>query len=257
MSYQSIELSIDQRVAHIVLNKPSTMNAFDRPLRDDLRDAVQACAANDDVLTIVISAAGRGFSSGTDLNEATTMSVYPLLDNEYKSLVNAIVDCPKPVIAAVNGACAGVGASIALACDLVMMSESAFIFLAFANVGLIPDGGMCWHLVRNIGYKRAYQIAIEGGRMTAAQCAEHGLANKVVADDKLVEEALAWARKLTAAAPRTLSLAKHAMQSAQRLDLDDTVRLEAGLQALCSTSEDGKEGIRAFLEKRKPVFTGN
>jgi len=257
MSYQSIEFAAKDKVAHIVLNKPGTMNAFDRGLRDDLRDAVQRAAADDAIQCVVISAAGRGFSSGTDLNEATSMSVYPLLDNEYKSLINAIVDCPKPVIAAVQGACAGVGASIALACDLMLMSESAFIFLAFANVGLIPDGGMCWHLVRNIGYKRAYQIAIEGGRLTADECVNVGLANRVVANDQLVEEALAWAQRLCAAAPKTLSLAKHAMQQAQRMDLNDTVRLEAGLQALCTTSEDGKEGIRAFLEKRKPVFTGN
>ncbi len=163
---------------------------------------------------------------------------------------------PQLTVAAVNGACAGVGASLALACDLMVMGESAFIYLAFANVGLVPDGGMCWHLARNIGYKRAYQVIAEAGRITAAQCLEYGLTNKVVNDDALLDESQAWAGSLAERAPLTLKYAKQALQQAMRKDLADTMREEAGLQALCSVSEDHKEGVQAFFDKRKPDFKG-
>ena len=256
MSYTAIEYSITDGIAHIVLNKPKSMNAFDAELRDDLREAVKASSANELVKVVVISANGRGFSSGTDLVEAQTKEVYSLLEGEYRPVIAAIRDCPKPVIAAVNGACAGVGASIALACDLVTMSESAFMFLAFAQVGLIPDGGMFWHLVNSVGHKRAYQLMIEGGRISASQCEQFGMANHVFNDETLVSETLSWAQKLSMAAPLTLKFSKQVLQQASEMNLYETLRLEAAAQSICSTSADGKEGIAAFLEKRKPVFTG-
>lgn len=256
MQYESILYTTTNRVALITLNRPETLNALNEPMRNDIFDALGRAANDAEVRAIVVAANGRGFSSGTDLQEAADKQTFTLLEEEYKPVFNRVMQCPKPVIAAVNGVCAGVGASFALACDLIVMGESAFIYLAFANVGLIPDGGMCWHLARGMGPRRAYQVIAEGGRVPAADCLGLGLANKVVPDEALLDEATQWAERLGQAAPLALKYAKLAVQQAMRNDLADTMRLEAGLQSMCATSEDGREGVRAFLEKRKPVFSG-
>ncbi len=257
MSFNHILYGINNRVATITLNRPEAMNAIHAGLRDDILAAVSGAASDPGVKVIVINAIGKGFSSGTDLQEASDKhDTYSLLEDEYKSVFNQILHCPKPVIAAVHGPCAGVGASLALACDLIIMGENAYIYLAFANVGLIPDGGMCWHLVHNIGYKRAYQVIAEAGRIIARDALDYGLVNKVVDDEKLHEEAQAWAERLSHAAPLTLKFSKQVLQQAVRMDLSDTMRLEASLQSMCSNSEDSKEAIQAFFDKRKPVFTG-
>jgi len=256
MPYQSILYSTANRVATVTLNRPETLNALNEPIRNDVYDALGRAMNDPEVRAIVIAANGRGFSSGTDLQEAADKQTYDLLEEEYKPVFNRVMQSPKPVIAAVHGVCAGVGASFALACDLIVMGENAFIYLAFANVGLIPDGGMCWHLARSMGPRRAYQVIAEGGRIPAGECLELGLVNKVVPDDKLLDEATQWAQRLAQAAPLALKYAKVAVQQAMRCDLSDTMRLEAGLQSMCATSRDGEEGVRAFLEKRKPVFTG-
>lgn len=257
MEYTRIGYEQQNQVATITLDRPKAMNAIDEPMRFELFHAFNAAMADDQVRAIVIRANGDGFSAGTDLQEAfERQDNYGLLEDQYRPLINQVLECPKPVIAAVQGACAGVGASIALACDLMVMGESAFIYLAFANVGLIPDGGMCWHLARNLGYKRAYQIIAEADRIPASRCLDFGLANKVVSDDALASEAQDWAERLATRAPLTLKYAKQALQQAQRKDLADTMQVEAGLQALCSVSEDHQEGVKAFFEKRKPEFQG-
>ncbi len=175
MEYTRIGYEQQNQVATITLDRPKAMNAIDEPMRFELFHAFNAAMADDQVRAIVIRANGDGFSAGTDLQEAfERQDNYGLLEDQYRPLINQVLECPKPVIAAVQGACAGVGASIALACDLMVMGESAFIYLAFANVGLIPDGGMCWHLARNLGYKRAYQIIAEADRIPASTLRRSG-----------------------------------------------------------------------------------
>lgn len=257
MNYETIDYTVANHVAVITLNRPDALNAINETMRNDIYDAIGKSSTDPEVRTIVIAANGRGFSSGTDLEEAAGKpDTYSMLEDEYKPVFNLILQCPKPVIAAVNGACAGVGASLALACDLIVMAENAYIMLAFANVGLIPDGGLCWHLMRSVGYRRAYQVIAEGGRINSRECLGAGLVNKVVGDERLLEETLQWAERLNQAAPLPLKFAKQALQQAARMDLLDTMRLEASLQSICANSEDGAEGVTAFLEKRKPVFQG-
>ena len=248
--------SVSGNVATVTLNRPSALNSLHSPMRIQLGDALDKALRDDAVKSIVVAANGPGFSAGTDLEEAKTVTdTYALLEEEYKPLVLRIVNSPKPVIAAVHGVCAGVGASLALACDLMVMADDAFLFLAFAHVGLIPDGGMCWQLVNAMGYRRAYALVAEGGRLTAKECHDYGLANRIADAESLQATTHEWAAKLAEGAPLALKYAKYSLQQAMRSDLPSLMRLESGLQQICASSEDGLEGVTAFLEKRKPIFS--
>ena len=253
----SIAYSVVMGVATVTLDRPESMNSLNAGLRKELSQALDQSINDESVKTIVIASNGRCFCSGTDLNEAQeTDDTYGMLEEEYKPLLNAIMSSPKPVIAAVNGACAGIGASLALSCDLIMMSEDAYIYLAFAKVGLIPDGGLCWHLARNIGYKRSFEVIAEAGKLDASYCKSLGLVNKIVPKERLRDDCIEWAMEIAKSAPLALRYSKQALQQAMRLDLNDTMQLEASLQSICAASEDSREGVRAFMDKRQPVFTG-
>ena len=257
MAYEFVLYSVTNQVATITLNRPQAMNAMNKGLRDDLCAAVRAADADEGVRNIIITGNGKSFSAGPDLEEVTNAPcLYDLIEEDYKRIYDAILGCSKPVIAAVNGASAGVGASITLACDLIMMGENAFLFLAFANMGLIPDGGICWQLARNLGQKRAYQLIAEAAKISAEDCVAWGLANKVVADDKLLEEAQSWAERLAKSAPLTLKYSKQVLQNAMHATYMDSMRMESGIQQMCYKTEDSKEAIKAFFEKRKPEFKG-
>jgi 2-(1,2-epoxy-1,2-dihydrophenyl)acetyl-CoA isomerase len=160
------------------------------------------------------------------------------------------------VIAAVNGFATGIGGSFALVCDLVVMGESAFFQVPFQKIALVPDGGMCWLLTERLGHRRAFEIAVSGDRVPAARCLEWGLANRVVADAQVVEAAVAWAGQLCDAAPIALGYMKQLLRSAPDMGYEQTIRAEARLQAPCIDSEDFREGVAAFREKRAAKFTG-
>jgi 2-(1,2-epoxy-1,2-dihydrophenyl)acetyl-CoA isomerase len=167
-----------------------------------------------------------------------------------------IAGMEKPVLAAVGGPAAGIGLSFALACDLVMMAEDAYLLSPFATIGIIPDGGATWLLTRAIGYHRAYQLCIEAERIPAHRCLEFGLANRVVPAAELEAEALRWARGLAERAPMALARTKLAMRAAANLSFGEAIGFEAKLQNACIESEDAKEGVAAFVEKRKARFKG-
>ena len=250
----------DGHVALIALNRPKAMNASSRQLRADLTAAMEAAEKNDDIRVVVLTGEGRGFSAGADLTEPFTEHHETITDHilaDHKPIVDFICNSNKTYIAALNGATAGVSVAYALACDLVIMAESAFIYSPFAAISLVPDGGVSWFLLQSLGYYRAYQMIIEGGRLTAAECEKIGLANKVASDEELRSAALAWANDLaTKVAPLTMRYGKQALRTAQGNLLQQTIQKEAELQHLCDQSSDFKEGVTAFFEKRKPNFSG-
>jgi 2-(1,2-epoxy-1,2-dihydrophenyl)acetyl-CoA isomerase len=161
-----------------------------------------------------------------------------------------------PWISAVQGAAAGIGSAYAMNCDLTIMAEGAYIYQAFAAIGLVPDGGATWHLVNTIGRKRAYEIIATGEKLSAERCLEWGLCNRVVAPERLMDETREWAKTLAGRAPLALRYAKDAVRTAATSDLGSTIDRETELQMLCTESEDALEGIKAFIHRRDPVFKG-
>jgi 2-(1,2-epoxy-1,2-dihydrophenyl)acetyl-CoA isomerase len=254
--FETVRYAVDEGVALITLNRPAVMNAFNSQMRRDLLAAVRRAVADDAVRAVVLTGEGRGFSAGADLTDGTPALVQQQIDEEYKPVLMAIAESPKPFISAVNGAAAGIGSSFAMACDLTVMAENAYIYQAFMAIGLVPDGGATWQLVRQLGRKRAFEVIVEGDKIGAGRCYELGLANRVVAPEFLLEEALGWARALARKAPLALRYSKEAVYKAMQLDLPDTISYEAKLQNLTFASEDMREGVQAFFEKRPPLFKG-
>jgi len=246
------------RVAVITLNRPAVLNAFNRQLAHELRDAVIRASADREVRAVVLRGAEGRFSAGADLKQGFPQDrrVEDMLNTEFRPLLDMIAGMEKPVIAAVGGPAAGIGLSFALVCDLVMMAEDAYLLSPFAAIGIIPDGGATWLLVRQLGYHRAYQLCIESERVPAQRCLELGLANRLVAAEQLDEQSLAWAQELAERAPLALARTKMAMRAAMNISLSEAIAYEAHLQNACIESEDAKEGVAAFLARRKPQFKG-
>ena len=255
--FETVRYAVDEGVALITLNRPAVMNAFNGQMRRELLAAVRRAIDDAAVRVVVLTGEGRGFSAGADLADGVPALVQQQIDEEYKPVLMAISEAPKPFISAVNGAAAGIGSSFAMACDLTVMADNAYIYQAFMAIALVPDGGATWHLVRQLGRKRAFEVIVEGERMSAARCLELGLANRVVPAERLLEETLAWARAIAKKAPLALRYSKEALNKAMQLDLADTISYEAKLQNITFISEDTREGVQAFFEKRPPVFKGH
>lgn len=245
-------------VATITLNRPDALNSFDREMRADLAAATARARDDTAIRAVVLTGAGRCFSAGADLKAGfrTGEEVERIVNEEYRPSLVDIAEMDKPVISAINGFAAGIGLSYALVCDLSVMGENAFLLCPFSSIGLVPDGGSTWLLTQAIGHKNAYELAVENERMPAARCRELGLVNKVVADDELMAVASEWANKLAGKAPLALARTKKLMRQAATLSYADAITAEAALQHLCFDSADCREGITAFLEKRKPTFSG-
>ena len=216
---------------------------------DKARDA-------DDVRVIVFTGEGRCFSAGADLKAGIDRDVEEILQVEYRPVQERIAAIPKPVIAAIPGSAAGIGLSMALQCDLVIMADNAFLLSPFTTISLVPDGGLNWLLVRQLGYRRAFQLSVESERIPAARCVELGLANKAVPADELQDVAREWAEALAKRAPLSLAATKKVMRFAIDKDWSESFDLEAKLQGELLGSEDNREGIQAFFEKRAPEFKG-
>ena len=244
-------------VARITLNRPDSMNAFTTELRAGLVGALQRAQESDAVRAIVLTGEGRCFSAGADLKEnGFDRPVTDMLQEEYRPVQERIAGMSKPVIAAVPGSAAGIGLSIALQCDLLIMADNAFQLSPFTTISLVPDGGLNWLLVRQLGYRRAFQLSVESERIDAARCVELGLANKAVPAGRLQDAALEWAEKLAARAPLSLAATKKAMRHAMDHDWSSTYDIEANLQGELVGTDDNREGVAAFFEKRAPEFKG-
>ncbi|MGI9229086.1 MAG: enoyl-CoA hydratase/isomerase family protein [Gammaproteobacteria bacterium] len=246
-------------VATILLNRPEAVNGFTGEMRQALIEATREARDDAAIRAVVLSGSGRGFSAGADLKAGfkSGADVRRVLNEEYGPSLHNIVQMEKPVIAAINGFAAGIGMSYALACDLAVMGEKAFLLCPFSNIGLVPDGGSTWLLSNGLGYRRAYEMAIENDRLPASAALAAGLVNKVVADDEVLQTAHEWATKLSAKAPLALGRTKKLMRQAPMINYLDAIAAEAELQGLCIDSNDSKEGIAAFLEKRQAEFKGD
>lgn len=251
-----IEFEQQGATAIITLSRADKMNAFTRELRAALHAALERTRADESVRVVILTGKGRCFSAGADLNDSLNRPVTDILLNEYRPVQEAIATLPKPVIAAVPGSAAGIGLSVALQCDLLIMADNAFLLSPFTTISLVPDGGLNWLLVRQLGYRRAFQLSIEAERIPASRCLELGLANRVVAADLLQSAALEWARELEKRAPLSLAATKKAMRFAADNDWAGSYALEAELQGKLLGSDDNREGVAAFFGKRVPKFTG-
>ena len=244
-------------VVVISLNRPDSLNAFTNELRADLLEALERAQADSGIKVIVLTGEGRCFSAGADLkDDVVDKPVGEKLQQEYRPVLEAIANMPKPVIAAVPGSAAGIGLSVALQCDLLVMADNAFMLSPFTTISLVPDGGLNWLLVRQLGYRRAFQLSVESERIPAQRCVELGLANRAIPADKLRSFAVDWAQLLANRAPLSLAATKKVMRYAADHDWESSYDLEAELQNELFGSEDNMEGIAAFLQKRAARFKG-
>lgn len=243
-------------VAVITLHRPDAMNSFNTELRAALVEAINRANEDDSVRVVVLTGEGRTFSAGADLKAGIDRDVAEILQLEYRPVQEAIATIPKPVIAAVPGSAAGIGLSIALHCDLLIMADDAFLLSPFTTISLIPDGGLNWLLVHQLGYRRAFQLSVEAERIPAKRCVELGLANKAVPAEELMPAALEWALSLAQRAPLSIAATKKVMRFAANTGWGEAYDMEAKFQGELLGSDDNREGIQAFFEKRPPKFTG-
>ena len=259
--FTTLTYAVDQQLAIITLNRPKSRNSLNSQLRAELCKAINLATNDDQVRVVVLAGEGKGFCAGADLAEQFPDAdqqgfITHQIRTEYNPVLLGITESPKPFICAVNGAAAGIGSCIAMACDLVVMAEDAFLYCAFGAIGLIPDGGCHWQLARYLGTKKAYEMIIESQRLTAQQCQELGMVNRVVASDQLLPATLEWARSLAQQAPLTMQYSKQILRETSAMTLEQTMDKEAQIQDITYRSEDFKEGARAFMEKRSPEFSG-
>jgi 2-(1,2-epoxy-1,2-dihydrophenyl)acetyl-CoA isomerase len=262
LDLQTVRCHVDGGVGTMTLNRPDALNAWNRQLGDDMNEALQGFAGDPAVRAIVITGAGRAFSSGADLKGGFTVGADGVIDvltplrESFNPLLARVRTVPKPVIAAVNGPAAGIGCSLALACDLVVAAESAYFLLAFVNVGLALDGGVSATLVARVGQTRAFEMALLGERIPAPQALAWGLVNRVAGDDELTGTAGALAARLAAGPPGSYAAIKRTINHRSYSDFAEILELEATLQQERAASRDAREGTLAFAEKRPPRFTG-
>jgi len=256
--YNTVTYELHDAVAVVSIARPDAMNSFNEELRRELLAALQRAGTDTAVRAVVLTGQGRSFCAGADLKEGLgkTKSIEEVLQTEYRPILEYIGAMPQPVIAAVNGSAAGIGLSIALGCDLLLIADNAFLLSPFTTISLVPDGGLNWLLVHQLGYRRAFQLSIESERISAARCVELGLANRSVPAETLVEEAVSWGRMLSRRAPLSIAATKQAMRHAASADWSSTFDFEASNQDRLIGSEDSAEGIAAFLEKRRAEFKG-
>jgi 2-(1,2-epoxy-1,2-dihydrophenyl)acetyl-CoA isomerase len=251
--------------AKIELNRPDSMNAWNRQLGVDLLEAIRAVAGDDGVRAVLITGAGRAFSSGADLKDLSAREertpagrpdVRKVLRERYHPIITGIREMPKPVVSAVNGPAVGIGLSLALAADLVVARESAYFLLAFVNIGLVPDGGSSLFVPSRVGMARASEMAMLGEPIPARQALEWGLINRVYADAEFETKADELLRRLAAGPTRSYAGTKRQLNHWLYTRMDEQLELEADLQDEVAHSDDFLEGVTAFVEKRQAAFGG-
>lgn len=252
----TVAISCDGHVAVVTLNRPDAYNAFNAAMRRDLAAAVDTIDQMDDIRVVILKGSGKGFCAGADLRDRAPGKTSLMLDREYRPIMSGIMNSPKIWIAQIHGSAAGIGAALAQSCDLLVMADDASIYMAFAAIALVPDGGNSWFLLQKMGYHRAFQTIAEGRKIPAGECHDLGIANEVCAPDDLDATATALAARMAATAPLATSAAKHILRSQTATAYEQAFALEARAQDLMRATEDHVEGVTAFSEKRAPVYKG-
>jgi 2-(1,2-epoxy-1,2-dihydrophenyl)acetyl-CoA isomerase len=261
---ETVNVQVNEGAATIELNRPEALNAWNKQFGEDLLAALQRAAEDDAVRAVRITGAGRAFSSGADLKDISgddltpegRPNVYKVLTERYHPIMHAIREMEKPVVAAVNGPAVGIGCSLALCCDLVVAAESAYLLLAFVNIGLVADGGSSLFMPARIGLARASEMMMLGGRVSAAQALDWGLVNTVHADTELAERSAELTARLAAGPTRAYAATKRELNSQVYANMAEQLELEAKLQQEMAGTDDFVEGVSAFLGKRLASFAG-
>ncbi len=254
--YNNLEFAEADSVVKLTLNRPDKLNSFTAEMHAELKDALMMVATTDSIRCLILTGAGRGFSAGQDLADLDMSALGDVVAEHYNPLIKTITSLNMPVIASVNGVAAGAGANLALACDIVLAAESAKFIQSFNHVGLVPDAGGTWSLPRLLGLPRAMAIAMTGEAVSAAKAEQWGMIYRCVPDDALAEQTALLANTLANQATTGLAFTKQLLRQSLDHTLDEQLQLERDFQQAASQTADFKEGVDAFLNKRKPNFTG-
>jgi 2-(1,2-epoxy-1,2-dihydrophenyl)acetyl-CoA isomerase len=262
MTYETILFEIADGAARLTLNRPDRLNSFTVQMHGEVADALSQVESDTSIRALLLTGAGRGFCAGQDLSDRAVapgsdgVDLGESLDNRYNPLVRRLIALPKPVVCAVNGVAAGAGANIAFAADIVLAAKSARFIQSFSNIGLVPDSGGTWILPRLAGQARAMGLALTGEPLSAEKAEQWGLIWRAVDDDQLKAEADKLVAKLASGPTKGLAAIKMAMRKGWLASMDEQLDLERDLQRELGRSQDYKEGVAAFGEKRTPKFSG-
>ena len=255
--FDTIRYVVKDNIAWLYLNRPDKLNAFVSKMNHEVKEAIKSASFDEQVRCIVITGEGRAFCSGQDLSEVDEqMDHGQVLRDHYGPMLKQISKCEKPIVAAVNGVAAGAGFSLALACDFRIVSERASFLNAFIHVGLIPDSGNLLYLTQLVGHSKALELSVFGEKVPAAAAVEMGLANLLISEETWPDDVTAYATRLAALPTKAIGLIKKSLKAVSNLSFEDYLELEAQGQRVAGLTTDHREGIQAFMEKRKPVFSG-
>ncbi|GAB3826069.1 enoyl-CoA hydratase-related protein [Pontibacter rugosus] len=259
MNYECLLYDVQDGIATITLNRPDVFNAFNDQQSYDLQDALKQVSRDEQVRVVVLTGAGKAFCSGQDLKAIASASKRDLsesLEKRYNPIIRAMRNLPKPIICKLNGVAAGAGCSLALACDVIVASRAASMIEVFVNVGLVLDSGSSFFLPRVVGSLKAFELSTLGSKVSAEEALELGMVNKVVSPEELDTAVAELAARYAASPTKAIGLMKKMLNKSFNSTLDEMLDYEAHCQKIAGNSEDYKEGVTAFNEKRKPQFKG-
>lgn len=258
-AYKFLLFRSDNGTATIALNRPEVYNALNDELTFELQDVFKSVAKDDNIRVVVLTGEGKAFCAGQDLKASASAgkrSFMESLHKRYNPIIRAMRNLPKPVICRLNGVAAGAGCSLALACDMIIASEEAALIEVFINIGLVPDSGSTFFLPRLVGMAKAFELCTMGSKVMAPEAAALGMINKAVPHDRLDEALKTYTDYFASAPTKAVGLIKKMLQKSASTTLDKMLDYEAYCQEIAGSSEDYREGVAAFLEKRKAKFTG-